>query len=93
MPEEKYNKLLGSDIFVSGGYLQEAVNISKYTKSILSYDTKCNLWQDGGELNNARGWHQMVSHNSHAYIIGGCYQVTLIENFVKNSFKNSYKTQ
>lgn len=73
---------IGSDIFLSGGYIQEASNISKYTKSILSYATKCNLWQDVGDLITARGWHQMVSHGSYAYIVGGCYQVMKISKSI-----------
>ena len=66
---------IGSDIFITAGYVQESATISKYSSSVLSYDTKCNLWQEAGSLLSTRGWHQMVTYGSNAFVFGGCYQV------------------
>jgi len=63
-----------SDVVLTGGYVQERSGLSKYTSSVIMFDTICGLWKQVGDLTSPRGWHKSIVFKDDIYVFGGYYQ-------------------
>ncbi|CAG5078819.1 Oidioi.mRNA.OKI2018_I69.PAR.g9095.t1.cds [Oikopleura dioica] len=66
--------VVGANVVLTGGYVQERNGRTKYTSSVIMFDTICGLWKQIGDLTTPRGWHKSIVYQDEIYVFGGYYQ-------------------